>query len=127
MPLKTGILSTTVLGADPTLDAYVVEPKSGFFLRGAKNNGECIMTDVAGDPGFVDPQTISYFEDPQLTFDDSIIYGCYLDLSFEELKTFCEDQQYKQLSIFQNLREFTHVGKYGNSSILQKSEWNKVE
>jgi hypothetical protein len=45
MPLKTGILSTAVKGADPTKDPYVVEPVSGFFLRGAKNSGECILTE----------------------------------------------------------------------------------
>jgi hypothetical protein len=92
MPLKTGILSTALKGADPNSKAYVVEPVSGFYLRGAKNTGECILTKLAGNPGFVEPQKISYFEDPQLTFDDSIIYGCYLDLTFSELKTFCESQ-----------------------------------
>lgn len=92
MPLKTGILSTKVKDADPTADAYIVEPISGFYLRGANNQGECIKTAVAGDPGFFEPQTISYFEDPLLTFDDSIIYGCYLDLNFVELEEFCEKQ-----------------------------------
>ena len=72
-----------------------MEPVSGFYLRGAKNDGACIMTELAGNPGFVDPQKISYFEDPQLTFGDSIIYGCYLDLNFEDLKKFCENQEYK--------------------------------
>jgi hypothetical protein len=62
-----------------------------------------------------------------LTFDDSIIYGCYLDLNFLELEQFCNDKAYKQLSIFQNLREFSHVGKYGNSSILHKTEWSEVQ
>jgi hypothetical protein len=55
MPLKTGILSTKVVGADPTSVPYIVEPVSGFYLRGAKNNGECILTEKAGNPGFVDP------------------------------------------------------------------------
>jgi hypothetical protein len=54
MPLKTGVLSNTLEGADPTKDAYVVEPVSGFYLRGAKNNGECILTTLAGNPGFVE-------------------------------------------------------------------------
>jgi hypothetical protein len=95
MPLKTGVLSTSVKDADPTEKAYILEPISGFYLRGAKNNGECILTDLAGEPGFVNPQKISYFEDPLLTFDDSIIYGCYLDFNYAELKTFCENQEYK--------------------------------
>jgi len=55
MPLKTGVLSSTLEGADLKEKAYIVEPVSGFYLRGAKNNGECILTDKAGEPGFVDP------------------------------------------------------------------------
>ncbi len=31
----------------------------------------------------------TYFEDPVLTFEDSLVYGCSLDLTLAELGTFC--------------------------------------
>jgi hypothetical protein len=41
-----------------------------------------------------------YYEDPQLTFDDSILYGCYIDMNYEELQNFCNDKEYEKLMIF---------------------------
>ena len=36
-----------------------------------------------------DVDDVKYFEDPVLTFDNSIVYGCHMDLNYEELKEFC--------------------------------------
>ena len=39
-----------------------------------------VMTDV---------DDVKYFEDPILTFDNSIVYGCHMDLNYDELQEFC--------------------------------------
>lgn len=69
-------------------------------MRGADNTGECYnikktiaaandeQTEVSSYV-MEDENDVKYFEDPILKFDDSIVYGCHLDLNFDELKTFC--------------------------------------
>ena len=46
-----------------------------------------------------DETDVRYFEDPVLTFDNSIVYGCHLDMDFATLKTWC-DTGFKNLMIF---------------------------
>ena len=41
-----------------------------------------------------------YFEDPVFTFEDSIHYGCSVDLTFEELEAFCTEGLVEHLMIF---------------------------
>jgi hypothetical protein len=78
------------LTAARTGPEYIEEPKSGFYLRGADNSGKCyniktqiaplIGAKVAADYTMEDASDLKYFEDPILNFDDSIVYGCHLDL-----------------------------------------------
>ena len=60
-----------------------------------------------------------YFEDPQLTFDDSLLYGCHMDMNYDELKEFCGDQmdRFKYLALFQNMFSIDKIARFGNSSI----------
>ena len=44
-----------------------------------------------------------YYDDPVLTFEDSMIYGCTLELDLNELQDFCNKYKWKNLMIFQNL------------------------
>lgn len=53
------------------------------------------MTDFV----MADVNDVKYFEDPVLTFDNSIVYGCHLDLDYDELEEFCKTG-YKNLMIF---------------------------
>jgi hypothetical protein len=39
-------------------------------------------------------QDLKYFDDPTLTFEDSIITGCHLDLNYQELMDFCTDKEF---------------------------------
>ncbi len=32
---------------------------------------------------------LTYYEDPVLTFEDSLIYGCSLELDYQQFKDFC--------------------------------------
>jgi len=59
-----------------------------------------------------------YFEDPLLTFDDSILYGCHLDMNYAELQEFCanENKRFKYLVLFQNMFSIDKIAKFGNSS-----------
>lgn len=77
---------------------YILSRKDGFKVRGADNEGVCysayqsvlssaISTTTAG---IVNPKVQStdeelYFDDPLLTFDDSVVYGCKVQLNLQEL------------------------------------------
>ena len=71
---------------------------------------------------------LKYFDDPTLTFEDSIITGCHLDLTFQELLDFCsKDNKFQNLMIFQNLYNLKQIGKYGNSNPHFVDDWIEVE
>jgi len=69
-----------------------------------------------------------YFDDPVLTFEDSMVYGCTLELTKLELKTFCENKLWLNLAIFQNFYNgLSKVGKYGNSNPHYPNDWADIE
>ena len=70
---------------------YIAEPANGFYLSGADNNGECWAETSSGT---------RYYDDPVLDFSDSMLYGCSKDLTYAELETFCNSNQYRNLNIF---------------------------
>lgn len=79
------------------------EPKQGFFFRGADNKGECISITLAEDQTFEDyisKYVPDYTEDPQFTFEDSIIYGCHMDMDYLQLKDFCKNKRFQNLLLF---------------------------
>ena len=142
--LKTGMLNTVVdaimkqNGVTQDTKGLINEPKGGFFLRGADNQGQCYKIqntiritkdDVPSSTEYTmsAPEDIKYFDDPVLTFDDSIVYGCHLDLNFQELKNFCQNQEFQYLMLFQNLYSLEYIGKYGKSNPLYPLDWVKVE
>jgi len=45
-------------------------------------------------------ETKLYFDDPLMTFEDSSVHGCTIDLTFDELKEFCEQKTWRSLAIF---------------------------
>ena len=104
--LKTGQL---IKPTDPAQLSYINEPVNGFPLLGADNSGQCYSMKVAISDelsvladGFImdDINDSKYFEDPLLTFDDSIVTGCHLDLNYQELNDFCDGQKFKNLVLF---------------------------
>lgn len=46
--------------------------------------------------------TPAYFDDPVLTFEDSMLYGCTVELTKAELEKFCENREWLYLMLFQN-------------------------
>jgi hypothetical protein len=42
----------------------------------------------------IDSLDYKYYNDPAITFEDSIVTGCHLDLNFEELALFCKQKQF---------------------------------
>lgn len=107
-------------------------------MRGADNTGKCfnIKKTIAAandehnevtDFEMEDETDVKYFEDPLLSFDDSIVYGCHLDFNLAELKDFCESGGYKNLMIFQNLHLIKYIAKNANASIHHVDDWTKVD
>ena len=43
---------------------------------------------------------LTYFEDPVLTFEDSLIFGCSLHFTYDELEDFCTKDLQKHLMLF---------------------------
>lgn len=64
---------------------YVNMSTQPFKLRGADNQGNCLMS-----PSL--PIEEMYFDDPSLLFDDSTIYGCRISLSRFDLENFCKQK-----------------------------------
>jgi hypothetical protein len=74
---------------------------NGFALRGADQKGRCYSVNRRkdkNDPGTLETITgaitkplidtvssLTYFDDPVLTFEDSILYGCTMELTKTEL------------------------------------------
>ena len=70
---------------------------AGFPLKGADNNGKCYYLreainkdDAAQDPTFLASDEVieaiddpMYYDDPVLTFEDSMMYGCTLEMDLE--------------------------------------------
>lgn len=86
-PIKVG---TKVVKNSKT---YVEEPVDGFYLRGANNKGECVNEKDG-------KALLEYLEDPQLTFDDSILYGCHVDMNYKELQNFCVGNKQNSFQLF---------------------------
>ncbi len=38
-----------------------------------------------------DDDKLQYFEEQKLTFEEKIVYGCHVDLTLEDLKSYCAD------------------------------------
>ena len=85
-------------GGSTSLEDQININLNGFPLRGADNDGSCyyvdetVTTPIEKLSDSVDSLALidnhlqrTYFEDPVLTFEDSLIYGCKLDLTLEEL------------------------------------------
>ena len=110
-------------------------------LRGADNEGQCYyvkesVTDYGTEfawPGDDDEPLIdtvndlNFFEDPLMSFTDSMLYGCHLDLTLAELQDFCTNDKFKFLMLFQNLESITHIGKYGVSNPNFVKDWIEIE
>lgn len=62
-----------------------------------------------------------------LTLQDSMIYGCTLDLTYDELKDFCDNRGWNNLMLFQNLYTLNLVGKSGNADPHCSADWIDVE
>lgn len=83
-------------------NAYINEPTQGFPLLGADNTGKCfsVKDSISGVPSSItefymtDFKDLKYIEDPLLTFEDSILTGCHLDLTYDELRDFCTNKKF---------------------------------
>lgn len=73
------------------------------------------IKNVVSDFKITSFDSLPYYDDPTLTFEDSILAGCSLDLDFDGLKQFCVSGGFKNLVLFQNLLRLNYIGKYGNS------------
>jgi len=106
MPLKIG---NKFVPDDVAKLAYINEPVNGFQLLAGDNQGKCysvkdsistVKNTMTSDFLMKDFTDSKYFDDPTLTFEDSILTGCHLDLNFAELKDFCTSKKFQNLVIF---------------------------
>ena len=67
-----------------------------------------------------------YYEDPTLTFEESMSTGCHIDLTLAELNDFCRSNNDYNMVLFQNLYNLNYIGKYGNSNPYYKEDWVEV-
>jgi hypothetical protein len=81
---------------DPNANEYIAEYQNPYALRGGDQTGKCfnIKTSLT-KPVTTDSSakytvgTFNYFDDPILSMDDSTLIGCHLDMTYDELSTFC--------------------------------------
>ena len=88
--------------------------KGAFKIRGADNFGQCYFvkqplfsasSDLVSGSKISTPNEDTYYDDPDLTFADSIVYGCKLRLSFDEFYSFCDSKQWQYLMLYQNIHQ----------------------
>ena len=140
------IAKTTTVNTDSGQGATipVTERKinvNGFPLRGADNEGACYYVNTKVNnkdeeekltdsySGVLTQKIIensdvkTYYEDPVLTFDDSLIYGCNIELDHAQFKEFCSNNLFHNLMIYQNLFLLDSVGVSGNADIHYDLDW----
>lgn len=134
--IKTKPLKVASRHRNAAGDDWMLELKEGMYLRGADNTGKCIQLDRSqvGSPESLTPEAAlakhahTYSEDPQLTFEDSFMYGCHLDLDYEELRKFCAERQFEELVLFQYLNKaLSHFGRFGNSDPRFVRDWVEIK
>ena len=90
-PLLAG--NVTTLSSNSSTLQYINQSLPGFVLRGADNQGNCYNLQTSLTTGLnatdfllssVDDQF--YFDDPLLVFEDSLIYGCSVQLNRSALQ-----------------------------------------
>lgn len=98
--VKTGTLEIPT--NNPT-KSHIKEPINAFPFIGADNTGLCYsvkdsiimsLKNEAKQFKMTDFKDIRYYEDPTLTFEDSILTGCHVDLNRKELETFCQTKAF---------------------------------
>lgn len=112
---------------------YINTTSDGFFLRGADNAGRCYNIKTAINNGLNETNYLienytqtPYFNEPTLTFDDSTVYGCSVQLTRQELQDFCQSKKWNNLMIYQNFLLMQYVGKFGNANPHYIEDWVKV-
>lgn len=84
-------------------------------MRGADQYGRCLwleksVTTKSPTKIYTPPsdlvlssiEELLYLNDPVLTFEDSMLFGCYVEFNYDELEQFCENQGWYNMLIFQN-------------------------
>lgn len=101
-----------------------------FKLRGADNQGQCyfIKQSLSNLQNVTDfkiekPSEELYYDDPELLFADSTIYGCRLSLNRDQLRDFCESKKWQNLMLFQNLQQLDVIGRFGNADPHLIKDW----
>lgn len=117
-PIMIGVetkakVTDPVTATETEVDVYLSN-MNGFPLRGADSDGLCYWTQTPvyekGDPVTYSPEFLInnldeklYLDDPVLTFADDMMFGCSLQFTFDELKTFCDSKGWSNLVLIQNL------------------------
>ena len=116
----------------------------GFPLRGQDQNGNCLwlkepVTEFKAsktytpptDNGVIEPlEDINeklYLDNSVLTFEDSMLFGCSVELTFDELADFCNNQGWYNMLIFQNFWDMEQFGVSGNANPAFTNDWSNVK
>ena len=76
-----------------------------YYVRDQISSNDNTLDDYVPPQGFLINKVTEtmYLDDPVLTFEDTMLYGCNLSLNYEELKDFCSNRGWNNLMLFQNL------------------------
>ncbi|CDW85277.1 UNKNOWN [Stylonychia lemnae] len=120
----------TGTSANATQGQHINMTKGGFKIRGADNHGMCYNLKTSLQTGLnttnytiETPSENLYMDDPILSFDDSTIYGCKINLTRQELINFCSNKTWQNMMLFQNFQLLKYVGRFGNSNPHYLSDW----
>ena len=111
---------------------------NGFPFRGADHLGQCYWTKTPiyekGDPVTYVPNEYLvenldeklYLDDPVFAFNDDMMFGCSLQFTFDELKTFCDSKGWSNLVLIQNMYQMNYFGISGNSNPHFEEDWSEI-
>ena len=85
------------------------------------------ITGAVTKPFIESVKDLLYYDDPVFTFEDSLLYGCTVELNQAELASFCKNREWIHLMIYQNLFQLEKFGTSGDSTPEFERDWAEVK
>ncbi|CDW73609.1 UNKNOWN [Stylonychia lemnae] len=98
--------------------------QNGFQLTGADKYGACFsapsteITEISTDYG-----------DPVVNFSQDLNYGCSVQKTYSELKSYCSDlnSNIDGMQLFKNLEFIQKFGEFGNANLYFTQDWKDIK
>jgi hypothetical protein len=108
-------IANTTNTTNTTNTMVVPEPQSSVIMPFYKFSSSEV--DILKNPIF----------DNQITYEDTISWGCVDKLNVTGLKYFCTNQLWKQKMIFNIVQNLTHISQFGNANRHFSLDWIAIE